>query len=172
MNLWVLCCIFGQCFSSSTFFPVRYPEPSSKIVFCLKVYHISDPCPTSVRYQISSNVVLWQNLHCPLSFLQTSELPVFFIFPAQHKKPMHQSLRLFVLSFRKPIHCPCINVNHKSRKCLLFLLHYPHISKRIPIKHFTVLLTAYFFLASSGEIDIFSNHGNYTGVLTCIKKVY
>lgn len=86
MNLWVLCCIFGQCFSSSTFFPLRYPEPSSKIVFCLKVYHISDPCPTSVRYQISSNVVLWQNLHCPLSFLQTSELLVFFIFPAQHKK--------------------------------------------------------------------------------------
>lgn len=42
---------------------------------------------------------------------------MFFIFPAQHKKPMHQSLRLFVLSFRKPIHCPCINVNHKSRIC-------------------------------------------------------
>lgn len=63
MNLWVLCCIFGQCFSSSTFFPQRYPEPSSKIVFCLKVYHISDPCPTSVRYQISSDIIKC----CPLT---------------------------------------------------------------------------------------------------------
>lgn len=30
-------------------------------------------------------------------------------------------------------------------------------------KHFTVLLIVYIFLTSSGEIDICSNHDNYTG---------
>lgn len=44
---------------------------------------------------------------------------------------MHQSLRLFVLSFRKPIHCPCINVNHKLRIC-----QFDHETQKVSAKRY------------------------------------
>lgn len=78
-----------------------YPELSSYwIVFCLRLYRISDPCLTSVRYhQISLDVVLWKYLHCPLSFLQTSEPLVFFTFPAQHIKWTNHFVNFFNFIF-------------------------------------------------------------------------
>lgn len=101
-----MCCIFGQCFSSSMtggffFLIYMYPELSSyRIVFCLRLYRISDPCLTSVRYhQISLDVVLWKYLHCPLSFLQTPEPLVFFTFPAQHIKWTNHFVNFFNFIF-------------------------------------------------------------------------
>lgn len=78
-----------------------YPELSSyRIVFCLRLYRISDPCLTSVRYhQISLDVVLWKYLHCPLSFLQTPEPLVFFTFPAQHIKWTNHFVNFFNFIF-------------------------------------------------------------------------
>lgn len=78
-----------------------YPELSSyRIVFCLRLYRISDPCLTSVRYhQISLDVVLWKYLHCPLSFLQTPEPLVFFTFPAQHIKWTNHFVNFFYFIF-------------------------------------------------------------------------
>lgn len=107
INLRVMCCIFGQCFSSSMtggfffFLIYMYPELSSyRIVFCLRLYRISDPCLTSVRYhQISLDVVLWKYLHRPLSFLQTPEPLVFFTFPAQHIKWTNHFVNFFYFIF-------------------------------------------------------------------------
>lgn len=57
------------------------------------------------------------------------------------------------------VHYYMVNIGPQMPSLFASLSAYKYTNQ----KHFTVLLTAYFFLASSGEIDIFSNHGNYTG---------